>query len=69
MNTYAIFYDGQIDEIFEATEELAKQKFDEVLEIETQDGNQLYNTIELFELKKVSEYKYVLPDDEFEIKQ
>ena len=56
MSTYAIFYDGQIDEIFEATEDEAKAKFTKILEIEVEEG-QLYDSIELYELKKISDYK------------
>lgn len=58
MSTYALFYDGILEEQFETTEELAIAKYVDIISVETQEGDQLYNTIELYEMKKIKEYKF-----------
>jgi len=63
---YGIFYDGILEEKLITTEELAKQRFAEILEVETQEGEQLYDTIDLYKLTKINEYKFVV--DELETK-
>ena len=63
MSVYALFFDGELSEQFETTEELAKQRFAEEVELDSQEGEQLYDSIELFELKPIEVYKYEYKDE------
>lgn len=66
MKTYAIFYDNEIDEIFEMDENEAQAKYKGILLQEVEDP--LYNTIDLYELNKVSTYKCNVDDPTLEVK-
>jgi hypothetical protein len=62
MGTYAIFYDNELEEKFEAEEDEAKARFMMILDREKDDP--LYNNIGLYELKKIDGYEYPEVKDE-----
>jgi hypothetical protein len=67
MNKYGIFYDGILEDKYNCSEAEAKAIFSNIVQDENKEGNQLYNTIELIEMKEIESYKYEIKDDELEV--